>query len=105
MVGWRPGQRLLERVEGFGLAAVDVEDLREAGDLKDTQDPRAIADEPQVAVPLARAFEAADQNAEAGAVQVLYLSRIDDDPGQTLVQEVHDFLLEAGGGVDIHFAR
>src|SRR5207244_1441911 len=61
-------------------------------------------DEAQVPVALARALQAPDEHAEAGAVEVLDLRRIDDDLRLALVQQVDDLLLEARRGVDVHLA-
>ena len=67
----RPLLPYFELGQRVRFVAVDVEDLRQAGDLEDPQDAQIVADQSQVAIPLAGALQAADQHPEPGAVQVL----------------------------------
>src|SRR5919198_1437053 len=79
---------LLEPGERFLLGSVDLEDLGQTGDLEDPEDAHVLTDEPQVALPFARPLQAADQNAQAGAVQVLDTVQVHDQVHLAAVEEV-----------------
>src|SRR5438552_1866651 len=71
LVATGPSVLLLELRQSVRLTAVDVEDLGESRDLKDPQDAHIVADQPQIPVPLPGALQAADEDAEPRAIQVL----------------------------------
>src|SRR5260370_4970779 len=80
---------LLELRQSVGLAAIDVEDLGETCDLEDPQNAHIVTDKPQIAVALASALEAADQNAEPRAIQILHVVQIHHQVDHAPIQQVH----------------
>src|SRR5437867_3631813 len=85
LVDTGPSVLLLELCEGVPLVVVDLEDLRQAGDLKDPKDAHILTDQAQVTLPLPGALQAADEDAQSGAVQVLDAIQIDDQVRLALV--------------------
>src|SRR5437016_5006039 len=85
-----PGSELLHR---FRFGAIDLEDFGQPGDLEDAQDARVVAEELQVALPLAGPLQAANEHPEAGAVQVFYSGQIDEQLRGPAVEKIDDLLL------------
>src|SRR3954471_12341969 len=71
LVDTGPSVLLFELCEGVPLVVIDLEDLRQAGDLKDPKDAHILTDQAQVTISLSGSLQAADQDAQTRAVQVL----------------------------------
>ena len=59
---------------------VHGEDLRQAGDLEDLQDPLLGADQQEVTAEGAETLEPTDQDTESGGVKEIYALKVGDDP-------------------------
>src|SRR5438105_7617993 len=83
---------------------VNREDLRQAGDLEDLEDPTLSAHEREVAVVASHPLQPSDQHAETGRVEEVDAFEIDEDPVMALAHELDEPLAEPRRRVDVDLA-
>ena len=101
-------EEVVEGFYGFEFVVADVEDGVELGDVEDVVDFGGEVEEFEFASGVADGGEAADQFADAGAVDVVDAGEVEDDllfafgdEGADGVAEIADFLAEDDAAGDI----
>src|SRR5580698_872161 len=90
-----------ERLHGSILAFEDAEDFHEAGNVEDLLNLRVGADEIYRSAVLANAFQAADQHAESGRIDISHLFQIDDQVVDAAVDERADCIFHLRRRVNV----
>jgi len=85
----------------FGLGAVDREDLGQAGDPEDLEQPLLGADQSHRSVVRAHLLESADEHAETRGVEEVDLLHVDDKVVVAVADQLSDLVPEPGRRVDV----
>src|SRR2546423_1308758 len=98
MTGTVASARFADRpVDGI----MDAEDLRQASDLQDLEDPALGAHQPEIPIVAPDPLEAAHQHAETRRVEEFDTFEVDDDPALTRVDQLDELFPQLGRRVDV----
>ena len=86
------------------LVIEDAKDCHKAREVEKLLDLRVGADQIYGTPTLARALEAADEDAQAGAANMSHLFKVDDEMVVTLIDELGDGVPDFRGRVDVDLA-
>jgi len=93
------GEEVVEGFDGGEFVLFDVEDGVELGDVENVADFLGEAGEFEFAAGVADGGEAADELADAGAVDVGDVGEIEDDFFLALADEIADGIAKCAGGI------